>query len=461
MRRFLKALILCTLVASVFLPRLGETCGPFFSAAIFARARGPDRPMADFARGRIGVVLPDWYEAYRVVAYRYLESKPLSAAEQQSLLDHYDDERRIEPPNRWVEAITDWASAEAQYDPAPAPDDLQEFKQVMNRFNASPSCLAPASVTAVPTLKDRARRFGASSPELQEWIRGQNVVFSNCGGRNNIPPELPVTANPLLRADRAYQIAAAHFYAGPTEGHEIALKDFQAIAADKSSPWHSLASYLIARTLIRQASVTAEENQTYNPVYLAKAEVQLEAILKDPAQRSVHDDAESLLGLVRYRLHPDQRLSELGTLLGGGGTDIHFGQDLVDYTWLGRRGTSRANDDLSAWLCPGCTPNRAIEKRRTTRSMPWLVAMLWELKPSDAAFSEVMAAAAKVPPTSEAYTTVAYYRVRLARESGDDELARQVLKAARAQSKDLSGHMLILGSRLSPPQRFATGRAKR
>jgi hypothetical protein len=115
-RRFLKALILCTLVASVFLPRLGETCGPFFSAAIFARAHGPDRPIADFARGRIGVVLPDWYEAYRVVAYRYLESKPLSAAEQQSLLDQYDDERRIEPPNRWVEAITDWASAEAQYD---------------------------------------------------------------------------------------------------------------------------------------------------------------------------------------------------------------------------------------------------------------------------------------------------------------------------------------------------------
>jgi len=314
----------------------------------------------------------------------------------------------------------------------------------MNRFNASPSCLAPAFVTAVPTLKDRARRFGASSPELQEWIRGQNVVFSNCGGRNNIPPELPVTANPLLRADRAYQIAAAHFYAGPTEGHEIALKDFQAIAAGKSSPWHSLASYLIARTLIRQASVTAEENQTYNPVYLAKAEVQLEAILKDPAQRSVHDDAESLLGLVRCRLHPDQRLSELGTLLGGGGTDIHFGQDLVDYTWLGRRGTSRANDDLSAWLCPGCTPNRAIEKRRTTRSMPWLVAMLWELKPSDAAFSEVMAAAAKVPPTSEAYTTVAYYRVRLARESGDDELARQVLKAARAQSKDFPASAIHL-----------------
>jgi len=115
MRRFPKALILCGLVCLLFLPRLGETCGPFIPQAIFV-SHGPDRPMADFARGRIGVVLPDWYEAYRVVAYRYLESKPLSAAEQQSLLDQYDDERRIEPPNRWVEAITDWASAEAQYD---------------------------------------------------------------------------------------------------------------------------------------------------------------------------------------------------------------------------------------------------------------------------------------------------------------------------------------------------------
>lgn len=310
-------------------------------------------------------------------------------------------------------------------------------------MNVYPNCLDPAFTTAVETLKDRARRFGATSPEPQEWISGQDAVFSNCSGRGNIPPPLPATANPLLRADRAYQIAAAHFYAGPTEDHEItkgyenAVKGFQAIAEDKSSPWHTLAPYLVARTLIRQASVTAEPNQTYNPAFLGQAEVQLEAILKDPAERSVHDDAESQLGFVRYRLHPEQRLSELGKLLAAGGTGIHFGQDLVDYTWLGRRFPHPANDNLSAWLSEGGSPENSIDKWRRTYSPPWLVAVLWQLKPGDTVFREVMAAAAKVPPTSEAYATVAYYRARLARESGDDELARQVLKAALAESKNL------------------------
>jgi len=333
MRRFPKALILCGLVCLLFLPRLGETCGPFIPQAIFV-SHGPDRPMADFARGRIGVVLPDWYEAYRVVAYRYLESKPLSAAKQQSLLWNYDVHRHNEPPRRDEQAAADWESARSEYLPQPAPVGflILEYRQSATGFNATPNCLAPAFDMAVETLHDRARRFGPASPELQEWIRGQDAVFSNCSGEVHLPPELPATVNPLLRADRAYQIAGAHFYGGRTQDYEIALKDFQAIAADKSSPWHSLASYLIARTLIRQASVTAEQGQTFNEDFLAQAEVQLEAILKDPAERSVQDDAESLLGLVRYRLHPDQRKAELGRLLAEGGTGVHFGQDLVDYT---------------------------------------------------------------------------------------------------------------------------------
>jgi len=440
MRKFPKALILSTLAVLVFLPRLGETCGPFFSTATFVRAHGPDRPMADFARGRIGVVLPDWHEAYRLVAYRYLESKPLSAGEQRSLLEHYDAERHIEPPDWTGKAAQGWTSAGAHYNPAPDPTGLTDYKQSQSEFSSYSNCLAPAFDTAVETLQDRARRFGAASPELQEWIRGQDTVFSNCSGGANIPPDLPATSNPLLRADRAYQIAAAHFYAGTSEGHEItkgyeiAIEHFQAIAADKSSPWHSISSYLIARTLVREAGVTAGDGQTYNPAYLAKAEAQLEAILNDPAQQSVHDDAEVLLGLVNYRLHPDQRKAELGKLLAGGKPDIHFGQDLIDYTWLGRRGISPATDDLTDWLSGGGTPEHAIATWRRNRSLPWLVALLWQLKPRDAAFSEVMGAAAKVPPTSEAYATVAYFRARLARESGNDELARHVLKAARTQS---------------------------
>ena len=437
MKRFRKTFILGALAALVFHPRLGETCGPFFSAAVFSREHGPDRPLKDFARGKIGVVLPDWYDAYRIVAYRYLESKPLSAAEQQSLLDHYDADRRIGPPNPFSQALADWTSARAQYSQQPSPNAPQEYRQGKDEFYAVPNCLAPAFINATETLKGRAVRFGPKSPELEEWIRGQDAVFSNCGGANNIPPELPATANPLLRADRAYQIAAAHFYAGGAKDYEIALKDFQAIGGDRDSPWHGIAAYLVARTLIRQASVTAEANKTFNLAVLAQAETQLEAILKDPELQSVHADAASMLGLVDYRLHPQQRAAALGKVLAEGGTEAHFGQDLVDYTWLERSSPNVAHDDLSDWLSSGGSSADSMAKWRTTRSMPWLVAVLWQLQPGDAALAEVMAAAAKVSPTSEAYPTVAYYRSRLARESGDAELARQILKGALAQAANL------------------------
>jgi len=440
MRRFPKAILLSVLVALVCLPRPGETCGPFFSEAIFARPHGPDRPLEDFARGKLGVVLPDWNIPYRVVAYRYLVARPLSATEQESLLDHYNVERRIEPPDWTGRAVQDWTSARSKYRQEPPLIALWGYKPSDSEFFSYPNCLAPAFTTAIATLNDRANRFGPASQDLQEWISGQDAVFSNCGGGNgsSFPPELPDTANPLLRADRAYQIAAAHFYAGGRENYEIAVTGFQAISVDKSSPWHTLSSYLVARSLIRQASVAAEPDQTYYLPILSKAEAQLEAILKDPELQSVHDDALALLGLVRYRLHPEQREIELGKLLAEG-AGIHFGQDLVDYTWLWSRYPypAHAHDDLSAWLCEGGSLEGAFEKWRTTHSMPWRVASLWQLKPADHAFKEVMDAAAKVPPTSEAYPTVAYCRARLARESGDEAIARQVLNAVLTQRKAL------------------------
>jgi hypothetical protein len=402
--------------------------------------------MEDFARGKIGVVLPGWNVPYRVVAYRYLLERPLSATEQQSLIDHYDGERRIQPPDRWLEALKDWTSARSEYAKHPAQDDLEMYAKTPSGFTQIPNCLAPAFVTAVETLKDRANRFGSSSPDLQEWISGQDAVFSNCGGSGRtFPCELPATANPLLRADRAYQIAAAHFYAGDKDNYETALKHFQAIAEDKSSPWHSIASYLIARTLIRQASMAAEPDQTYYPPLLAKAEVQLEAILKDPEQHAMHEGATTLLGLVEYRLHPEQREAELSKLLAEG-AGIHFGQDLVDYTWLGSRYPypAHAHGDLSAWLSEGGSLNGAICMWRNTHSMPWLVAVLWQLKPTDPFFKEAMKAAAGVPPTLAAYATVAYSRVRLARQSGDDELARQVLSAVLKHRKALPPSALHL-----------------
>ena len=98
------------------------------------------------------------------------------------------------------------------------------------------------------------------------------------------------------------------------------------------------------------------------------------------------------------------------------------------------RSPDLANDDLSTWL-KGTTLDSAIDKWRTTRSPAWLVAALRQVHPGDRVFREAMEAAARVPPTSPAYATVTYTRVRLAMQSENNELARRIVRAALAQSK--------------------------
>lgn len=331
MRWNLKVLMLCLIAASLLLPRLAETCEPLIPQALFVRPNGPDRPMSSFAQGRVGVVLPGWYRAYLVVAYRYLENKPLSAPEQSSLLDFWDIDHPTAPPDHTEKAITLWMATRKRYVPNVAAGTIQEYKYERRNFYDLPNCLAPAFLTATKTLENRARQFGATSKELQEWISGQDAVFSNCAGAGRFPSELPATGNALLRADRAYQIAAAEFYDGQFDD---AAERFQAIARNGSSPWHPLASYLVGRALVRQASLTAEKDQTYNRKVIAQAEAWLKGVLNDPKLRSVHADAAALLGRVHYYLYPDRRQHELGSELARGGTGNRFGQDLRDYTLL-------------------------------------------------------------------------------------------------------------------------------
>ena len=81
--------------------------------------------------------------------------------------------------------------------------------------------------------------------------------------------------------------------------------------------------------------------------------------------------------------------------------------------------------------------DHAVEKWRSTHSGPWLVAALGKLHSGDVAAHDLLDAAAQVPPGSSPYVTVAYHRVRLARESGDYVTARRILKEALAQGDTL------------------------
>ena len=88
---------------------------------------------------------------------------------------------------------------------------------------------------------------------MREWVRAQDAVFANCQGDPLVLPDpAPPSADPLARADRAYQTAAAYFYA---TRYDEAAKRFQAIAADTTSPWRPYGRYLAARALIRSGTI--------------------------------------------------------------------------------------------------------------------------------------------------------------------------------------------------------------
>ena len=208
--------IIQLVAVSILLVATGETCGPEFAGVVFTREHGPDAPISAFTKGKIGIPLPRWWRPYLVVVYRYLEGKPLSAGEARSFAEFWGTEQKFgfpsDPANK---ALEKWVKARAQYLSANPQLVLKAYKE--SGFNSQLNCTASAFNTAVETLHARAQHFGAKSPELREWIAGQDAVFMNCDGddKNTVHPnELPATADPLLRADRSYQIAAAHFYSG-------------------------------------------------------------------------------------------------------------------------------------------------------------------------------------------------------------------------------------------------------
>ena len=95
------------------------------------------------------------------------------------------------------------------------------------------------------------------------------------------------------------------------------------------SPWAETADYLVARTLIRQASLSKSADKS-GPLY-DEAEQRLQKFVSRSGKFST--SAERMLGLIKYRRHPKERVSELAKKLTASGND-NFRQDVIDYNWL-------------------------------------------------------------------------------------------------------------------------------
>ena len=469
MRVISKSLLVIGIIGAVIcLPKTLNTCAPEFPKAIFTRSSGPDKPMTDFAAGKIGIILPTWQRAYLAVACRYFAGKPLHKSEQQSLMEFWDDSGEgSRPPDD--KAIEGWLNERSKHTKRAPPSELSQFKS--SGFVYVSNCAPPAFRTATATLRDRVKKYGAGSPDLAEWISGQDAVFRNCRDGSVEPASLPETASPILRADRAYQIAAAHFYKGDPA---MARREFDEIAKDKISPWHEIAPYMVARTWIRQAEEAAPKDWDFDPDILKDAEPVLQAILHDPHQSSMHHDAQRLLALVRYHAYPQQRLHELAALLSGDRSGGNFGQNLRDFTmmlnrtldaepdfpgvehWGEKYDRLRAewklkrynglkqerSDELGDWLitfqsASVAAKEHAIARWRKHRSTPWLAIAISKATGVNAATVDLVAAAAEVPSSSPAYATLAYHKARLEHEQGHDEAARRTLADALTHRADL------------------------
>lgn len=305
-------------------------CGPGYITPLFDTTSAPESPFSDFAGGLLGIVKPEFRRSVLYAAYRWIAGNGMGASEQKAVVEVWNasinrkdfrDESIDDAVKVWVEKRKEIVGKEES-----TPSIYAE--RSYGGYDFFPNCTRNAFETATETLADRSGSHGPSDPNLKDWIKAQDEVFQNCANGKQTPDDPPPGAPEWLAKDRAYQKAAAEFY---SLDYDAAKKHFAEIAQDSQSPWAETADYLVARTLIRQASLSKSKEKT--AAYYQEAEDHLSRFVSRSGKFSA--SAERLMGLIKYRNHPRERVSELAKQLTiYAGSNENFRQDLIDYTWL-------------------------------------------------------------------------------------------------------------------------------
>lgn len=441
--RIFTGLAATAVLAVLTLPTDLDSCSIAPPEPVFATTERPAATAAEFRAGEIGVIQPTFRRRYLVAAYRTLTGAPVSEKEAAWMLPSAstattDSAAPAKSPDEaWAEARKGVAGLAAaayidSYKSAKSGGEVVYFR----------NCMDAAFDTARQTLAARIAKWGATSANVRDWTAAQDTVFSNCSGEKvAIPAPAPAGADPLLAADRRYQIAAAYFYACDWRK---AREAFTAIAAERDSPWRNIAPYLIARTYVREASLDVK------PAALAEAESRFQAIANDRARPELREASLRMVDYVRTRRDPAKRIAELGAALGQASKTDE--QTLTDYTYLlarlpggdGKDWKPAGAGDMADWIqaFESSSPSAgayAARRWKESRSPAWLIAAL-ALPSEPGVTAELVQAARAIRPGSPALDSAAYFGIQAeirahhpdaARGWADQMLARKLSNSTR------------------------------
>jgi hypothetical protein len=327
MIRILSRSLLGVIIVSILFVAV-RPCGAPALYPIFSYNRAPENPYENFAAGRLGIIKPTMTRAVLFAAYRYVNGGGFNAEEQKGLVDVWNatfknvDFRDVDMGGAVKKYIDERKKVLTEEKKLP-----DAYAQSGTGYFFFPNCTQNAFETAAETLADRITKNGATDANVKNWVEAQDTVFRNCASGQRMPDPAPPGAPVWLQKDRAYQQAAAAFYA---LNYDDAKLRFIAIAGDIDSPWQDIAAYLVARTLIRQASMT--QNKSRAEEFYKEAETRLSIF--ESRSNMYKGSVDGLRGLIAYRVRPQQRMQELARMLMTPGSGGDLRQNLIDYTWL-------------------------------------------------------------------------------------------------------------------------------
>jgi tetratricopeptide (TPR) repeat protein len=410
--------------------------GPFFQPGAY-----PEDETA-FRHGQLGLLTPALNTADELIAFRYLSGLTLDADAMKAGLRPTGVPADVTANDRGFQA---WMKARGRIASFSSPNFVlmprgtlvtSRTRQTGSHYVFYRNCLDDAFETAARTLADRQQRY--TSEAFKDWIHAQDQVFVNCSSEKPVYPSEPAPNVPeLVRADRMYQIAAAHFYA---EDFDTAKKLFSAIAQDADSPWQKIGAYMVARTLLREASL---ENN--NAAEIA-ARDQFQKIADDPSAGSLRDSAR---GLLRH-LDTTEALQVLAKQFMQPHPGASLANTIEESAYVVR------SDNFRSALSQPDSPepfdwvktfesgdlSHAVERWRATESLPWLTLTLMYSNGKDAGSPQLIEKAARIDKSSPAFATATYNAIRLRMERGETEEPRARLNRLLSGSAEQPASVL-------------------